>query len=76
MIQTATLQNGPIHQGPRPDGSLGYRQARTVEQRAASVRYTDDAKIAAAIERLDGLLKSGTPVRDNVPPGYYLNIVT
>jgi len=76
MTETASLQNGQINQGLRPDGFRGYRQVRAVEQRAAASQFTDDAKMAAAVKRLDGVLNSGQPVRDDVPPGFYLNIVT
>jgi hypothetical protein len=71
---TATSSISPASSGTRPDGMAGYRQMRTVEARAASTRYDEDAYTRQAIDRLGRTLNSSQPPRADVPPGYYLNI--
>lgn len=71
---TATSSITPASGGTRLGGMAGYRQMRTVEARAASTRYDEDAQTRQAIDRLGRTLSSGQPPRADVPPGYYLNI--
>lgn len=72
---TATSSIPPSSGGTRPGGMAGYRQMRTVEVRAASTRYDEDAHMRQALDRLGRTLGSGQPPRSDVPPGFYLNIV-
>ena len=61
----------PTETPPRPKG---YRESRDVEIRAAATRPEDPPRVRAALVRLDRLLTSGKPLREDVPRGFYLNI--
>jgi len=52
----------------------GYRAVRSVEVRARTTDWGQDARTRAALERLDGRLAAKDPPRRDVPPGYYLDI--
>ena len=52
----------------------GYQESREVEVRAAVTRPDDSPQTRAALVRLDRLLSKGTPLRQDVPRGFYLNI--
>lgn len=54
--------------------SSGYRAAREVEQRAAITRHDYEPAFLRAVDRLNKLLDSGKPLRDDVPRGFHLNI--
>ncbi len=54
--------------------SSGYRAAREVEQRAAITRRDDEPAFRRAVDRLNNILDSGKPLRDDVPRGFHLNI--
>ncbi len=55
--------------------STGYQAGREVERHAASAGSNDDPHLQKAIGRLQRILNSGEPLRDDVPRGYYLNVV-
>jgi len=69
----------PISRGtsnPIPSDRAPYgrdRDERTPRARGGLLRGGSD--IRGALERLRRLLASGEPLRDDVPRGYYLNIL-
>ncbi|MDV7341156.1 hypothetical protein RYZ26_16230 [Terasakiella sp. A23] len=54
-------------------GSYGADREERV--RIAKIGRRDGPDIRGALERLRRLLASGEPLRDDVPRGYYLNII-
>ena len=52
----------------------GYQTAREVERRAAVTRRNDEPAFMRAVDRLNRILSTGKPLRDDVPRGYHLNI--
>lgn len=52
----------------------GYAAARTVELRAQNTRYDHDAEARRGLDRLSQRLATKEPLRQDVPPGYHLNI--
>ena len=52
----------------------GYRASRDVRTRAAVTRSEETAHNRQALERLDLILKTGRPLKDEVPRGYYLDL--
>lgn len=59
---------------PAPRRS-NYGQAVTLERRVSVTNFRRDPDIERAVQRLDALLASGTPLRTDVPRGYYLDII-
>lgn len=51
-----------------------YDHARQVGYRAAVTESPDSDRVQRAISRLDAFLSAGRPPRQDVPPGFYLNI--
>ncbi|MDP6173410.1 MAG: hypothetical protein QGF09_04510 [Rhodospirillales bacterium] len=65
----------PSLQTPVPQrASSGYQSAREVERRAAITRRNDAPAHTCAVDRLNRILESGKPLRDDVPRGFHLNI--
>jgi hypothetical protein len=56
-------------------GRSAYAATRAVEIRARSTRYDQNAQMRTTLDRLDQRLASGEPLRHDVPPGFYLNIL-
>ncbi len=52
----------------------GYRASRDVRARAAVTRSDETARNRQALKRLDLILKTGRPLKDEVPRGYYLDL--
>lgn len=71
IANTGARPVAPTETQPRP---RGYREAREVEVRAAVTRPDESPQTRAALVRLDRLLSKGTPLREDVPRGFYLNI--
>jgi hypothetical protein len=55
-------------------GADGYRASRDVRTRAAVSRSEETAHNRKALKRLDLILKTGRPLKDEVPRGYYLDL--
>ncbi|CCQ75039.1 hypothetical protein [Magnetospira sp. QH-2] len=53
----------------------GYDQARDVENRARSFNQETSEQEKHAFLRLDRVLNSGEALREDVPRGYYLNLL-
>lgn len=62
--------SNPIPREQTPNHSRREERSRTLVTHGG-----DDNKVRRALERLRRLLASGEPLRDDVPRGYYLNIV-
>lgn len=56
-------------------GRQGYRSGHEVKARASVSREADTTDHQRALTRLDRFLSQGTPLRDDVPRGYYLNLL-
>ncbi len=52
----------------------GYRASRDVQTRAAVTRSEETSRNRQALKRLDLILKTGRPLKDEVPRGYYLDL--
>jgi hypothetical protein len=53
----------------------GYREAREVERVARAISFAESAEARGALDRLTrALANKETPLRRDVPRGYYLNI--
>ncbi len=52
----------------------GYRASRDVKTRAAVTRSDETIQNRQALKRLDLILKTGRPLKDEVPRGYYLDL--
>lgn len=52
----------------------GYRASRDVKTRAAVTKSADTIYNRQALKRLDLILKTGRPLKDQVPRGYYLDL--
>ncbi|MDP6786848.1 MAG: hypothetical protein QF830_05860 [Rhodospirillales bacterium] len=65
--------NGPAV-APLGAKTRGYREAHQVRIRAAATRPSDAPMVQKAITRLDQIMESNRPLRDDVPRDYYLNI--
>ena len=52
----------------------GYRASRDVRTRAAVTKSAETIRNRQALNRLDLILKTGRPLKDQVPRGYYLDI--
>lgn len=76
MADTTRIAASPPPPAPAetPSRPKGYREAREVEIRAAVTRPEDSPPLRAALVRLDRVLSSGKPLREDVPRGFYLNI--
>lgn len=55
-------------------GRETYQSGRDVKARASVFRELDSDENRSALSRLDRFLSQGTPLRDDVPRGFYLNI--
>jgi hypothetical protein len=52
----------------------GYSAVRAIETRAQTTSWNHGERARAALDRLGRLLDSGTPLRNDVPPGHYLDV--
>lgn len=52
-----------------------FRTARDAKVRAAAFRQPETAENEKAMTRLDRTLSQGKPPREDVPRGFYLNIL-
>ena len=57
-----------------PDATPTPQPAPSRSGRAAT-RYDQNAQLRTSLDRLDQRLASGEPLRRDVPPGYYLNVL-
>ncbi len=74
MASTTRISKSATQPIPRDRGAYGSdREERVRIAKAGSRREGPD--IRGALERLRRLLASGEPLRDDVPRGYYLNIL-
>ena len=61
---------GPVRQ----QAMTGYEASREVENRARVTRPMKDPELKSAVTRLKRDLEANTPLRQDVPRGYYLNV--
>lgn len=54
--------------------SHSVETARQAKTRAAAYQQPDEPGTRQALNRLDKILSTGRPLRDDVPRGYYVNI--
>jgi len=74
MASTTRISGSSTQPIPADRGAYGSGSEERVRiARSGSRREGPD--IRGALERLRRLLASGEPLRDDVPRGYYLNIV-
>lgn len=72
MTDTASIQGlGTTPLGARRSSFATAREARAY---ASVSREGDSPENRKALQRLDRMLGSGRPLREDVPRGYYLNI--
>lgn len=58
-----------------PIGRDSYQAGRDVKVRASVLRDPDTTENRSAITRLDRFLSQDKPLREDVPRGFYLNIL-
>jgi len=70
------MTDSPAITGPVQARALGhgYRAAREVEVRAATLRQGRSPEEKKALARLDATLRSGRPPKAEAPRGFYLDI--
>ena len=65
--------------GPQPlanhQSRASYRAARRVEAQARVSEFSESPEFRRALDRLNQIRAADVPLRDDVPRGYYLNIV-
>ena len=66
------VQSRPIIQDK---SRASYQSAREVEQQARVTKTADTPEFRRALDRLNRVLDEDKPLRDDVPRGYYLNLV-
>jgi hypothetical protein len=67
--------HGGISRGGAAGDPRGYRVAQEVERVAATTRPSYPKQTLYAIDQLGKALSSGIPLRQDVPRGFYLNII-
>jgi hypothetical protein len=67
--------HGGISRGGAAGDPRGYRVAQEVERTAATTRPSYPKQTLLAIDRLGKALSSGIPLRQDVPRGFYLNVI-
>ncbi len=75
MVTPASARPELARETANGGGAAGYRRVQMVEMRAAATRYDDDDKTRRALQRLGQVLESGQRPRQDVPQGYYLDIL-
>ncbi len=65
---------GGAGRGGAASDPRGYRIAQEVERTAAVTRPSYPRQTLQALDHLARILDSGTPLRKDVPRGFYLNI--
>lgn len=73
-MSSTTRISGPSTQPVVGDRS-SYGSDREERVRVGKLLRRDGPDIRGALERLRRILASGEPLRDDVPRGYYLNIL-
>lgn len=71
------MSDASIISGRLPESSSRaevYKASRDVRVRAAVSQKTDTLRNRKALDRLDLVLKTGRPLDDEVPRGYYLDL--
>ena len=67
-------QPSPLQSTRRADALNGYGNASEIARQVAATQPMSGAEFERAANRLNKVLESGAPLRDNVPRGFYLNI--
>ncbi len=72
MVDGSTISGQlPVRLAPSVEG---YRASREVRARAAVTGNEETAHNRRSLNRLDLILKTGRPLKDEVPRGYYLDL--
>ncbi len=67
--------SGTLPQSPSTNRSSDYRATDEVRLRANVMANNDNPMQRGAIKRLDQTMQADTPPREDVPRGYYLDIL-
>ena len=73
MIEIPNPASGPAAEKPQRGGAPDYEPGRAVERVAAVTASRYSPESLAEMKRLETFLKSGEPVRKDVPRGFYFN---
>lgn len=69
-----TLPVSPVAPQPNHQARAGYRTGKEVEFHARVMEFSESPEFKRAMHKLDKVTRGETPLRDDVPRGYYLNI--
>lgn len=72
MTDTARIDNNLIAQVR--GHARSFETARQAKARANVFQQQEEPQTKKALNRLDKILSTGRPLRDDVPRGYYVNI--
>jgi hypothetical protein len=74
MLPVNPIAPTPVQQAPNRNARAGFQTAREIEFQARVMENIDSPQTRRAMQRLDKVSRGDTPLRDDVPRGYYLNI--
>ncbi len=72
MSDIATISPGVVR--PSASQRAAYSNAGDVSRRANVMNEKESPQNTASLNRLDRVLSSGQPLRDDVPRGFYLDL--
>jgi len=73
MVESSKISNLPVAVSDRQRSS--FAKAMSVKERASVTAHKQSPHERRAIQKLDDFLESKAPPRNDVPRGYYLDIL-